>query len=343
MRALVKLKNGYDNMDVITVDKPKVHDDLVLIKPSYVGICGTDIHTFKGEYANTKTPVTLGHEFSGVVVEVGPKVKNIKIGDKVTSETTFETCGECEYCLERDYNLCSNRKGIGTQAEGAFADYVLSREESVHILPENVSLKSASLTEPLACSVHAVMEKTCLKHGETVLVIGPGPIGNLTAQVALSQGAIVIMTGLDGDKDRLKLAKELGVHHVINVQKEDLKSRILDITDNRGVDKVFDCSGSPHAVNDALKLVNKKGSFVQVGIFTDDHTLLDTNSIIQREIEYIGSRSQKPSSWHKSLKLLDEGKVNTEILISNIYELDDWRSAFEQVIRGDGMKVVIKP
>lgn len=343
MRALVKLKNGYDNMDVITVDKPKVHDDLVLIKPSYVGICGTDIHTFKGEYANTKTPVTLGHEFSGVVVEVGPKVKNIKIGDKVTSETTFETCGECEYCLERDYNLCSNRKGIGTQAEGAFADYVLSREESVHILPENVSLKSASLTEPLACSVHAVMEKTCLKHGETVLVIGPGPIGNLTAQVALSQGAIVIMTGLDGDKDRLKLAKELGVHHVINVQKEDLRSRILDITDNRGVDKVFDCSGSPHAVNDALKLVNKKGSFVQVGIFTDDHTLLDTNSIIQREIEYIGSRSQKPSSWHKSLKLLDEGKVNTEILISNIYELDDWRSAFEQVIRGDGMKVVIKP
>ena len=109
-------------------------------------------------HASTKRPVVLGHEFSGAVTEIGPDVKNIKVGaTRVTSETTFKTCGVCPMCKSKDYNLCGNRQGIGTQINGSMAEYLVSREESVHVLPDNVSLLSAALTEPLACGVHAAI------------------------------------------------------------------------------------------------------------------------------------------------------------------------------------------
>jgi L-iditol 2-dehydrogenase len=159
MKAVMKHEVGYDNMSLVDIPEPKAIDDLVKIKVAYTGICGSDIHTFKGEYSNPTLPVVLGHEFSGVVVEVGKDVKNVKVGDRVTSQTTFEICGECDYCKEKDYNLCSYRKGLGTQVNGSFAEYVISREKSVHVLPKEISLKAAALSEPLACCVHAALEK----------------------------------------------------------------------------------------------------------------------------------------------------------------------------------------
>ena len=287
MLAAVKTKVGYDNLELLDVEEPQVYGDRVKIKVAYTGICGSDIHTFKGEYNAKGLPVTLGHEFSGVVVEVGPDVKNVKVGDRVTSETTFETCEQCIYCKSKDYNLCDNRKGIGTQANGSMARYVLSREESCHVLPETVSLKAASLTEPLACCTHSVMEKTSIKQGETVLVIGPGPIGLLAAQVAKANGAKVIITGITKDKPRLDLAKEIGIDITVDSLVEDLREVILKETDGYGVDKIFDCSGSVFAVNNALPLIKKKGDFVQIGLFAKKMNELDQESIIQREIRYI--------------------------------------------------------
>ena len=154
MKAVVKTATGYDNMVYQDIPEPEATGDLVKIKIAYSGICGTDLHAFKGTYASTKPPVVLGHEFSGIVTAVGPDVKHVKVGDRVTSETTFATCGHCTSCATKDYNLCSNRKGLGTQINGSMAQYVVSREESVHILPEHVSLLSASLTEPLRPRQH---------------------------------------------------------------------------------------------------------------------------------------------------------------------------------------------
>lgn len=341
MKAVVKTAPGYDNVKVMDVEEPKVYGDRVKIKVAYSGICGSDIHSFKGEYANIKTPVTLGHEFSGIVVEVGPDVKNIKVGDRVTSETTFETCETCIYCATKDYNLCPTRKGIGTQVNGSFAEYVLSREESVHILPENVSLLAASLTEPLACCVHAALEKTEVQKDDKVLIIGPGPIGLLLAQVVKSTGATVIMSGIDKDKDRLEFAKKLGVDRTVNVSEESLKDVVMSMTDGFGVDKGFDCSGFMPAVNEAFTLLKKKGTFVQVGIFAKKFNEMDQESIIQKEIQYIGSRSQKPSSWIKSLKLLEEGKVDTEALITKVVSMDEFHDGINDLMAGNEIKVAV--
>lgn len=341
MRALVKTSPGYHNMELQELPEPKVSNDYIKIKTVYTGICGSDIHTFKGEYNNKNLPVTLGHEFSGEVVEIGPDVKDIKVGDRVTSETTFETCGSCMYCLEKDYNLCSKRKGIGTQADGSFSDYVLSREESCHILPTNVSYKAAALTEPLACCVHAALEKTTILKDDTVLIFGPGPIGLLLAQVVKSQGAKVIISGITRDLPRLNLAKSIGIDVTVNSQEENLKEIISNETSGYGVDKCFDCSGAVVAVNDGLPLTRKKGEFIQVGLFAEKYNAIDQESIIQRELKYIGSRSQKPSSWKIALELLAKGAINVDEMITKVYDLDEWEKGFEDVIAGHEIKVLI--
>ncbi len=338
----MKVEPGYDNMLLKTIPESEVQKNQVKIKVAYTGICGTDIHTFTGQYKNSQTPVVLGHEFSGIVVEVGEDVTKVKVGDKVTSETTFVTCGECEYCLEKDYNLCAHRKGIGTQINGSFAEYVISREESVHVLPDTVDLKAAALTEPLACCVHAALEKTVVKKEDKVLIFGPGPIGLLQAQVVKAQGAFVILAGITKDQKRLELAKSLGVDVAVDIQKESLEEMVLTYTDGYGVDKLFECSGAVQALNQGLPLVKKKGTFVQVGIFSEKLNLLDQESIIQREITYIGTRSQKPSSWHIALKLLEEKKINTEKMITKIVPLDYWRQGFEAVLSGNEIKVLVQ-
>lgn len=342
MLAAVKTKSGYDNLELLEIEEPKVFGDKVKIEVAFTGICGSDIHTFKGEYNSKNLPVVLGHEFSGVVVEVGEDVKNIKVGDRVTSETTFETCNECIYCKSKDYNLCSSRKGIGTQVNGSMAKFVLSREESCHIIPDNVTLEAASLSEPLACCTHAVMEKTSIKEGDIVLVIGPGPIGLLTSQVAKANGAKVILSGITKDKERLDLAKEIGIDIVVDTLQEDLAEIIFRETKGYGVDKAFDCSGAIVAINAALPLVKKKGDFVQIGLFAEKYNLIDQESIIQRELRYIGCRSQKPSSWKLALDLLKREKIATDKMITKIFNIEDTRKAFETVMAGNEIKVLIK-
>jgi L-iditol 2-dehydrogenase len=341
MKAVMKTESGYDNMSLVEIPEPVVAGDLVKIKVAYTGICGTDIHAFTGEYRNSKTPVVLGHEFSGIVVEVGDSVKHVKVGDRVTSETTFTTCGECEYCMEKDYNLCSSRKGIGTQVNGSMSEYVVSREESVHVLSDKISFEAAALTEPLACCAHAALEKTTINKDDKVLIFGPGPIGLLQCQVVKAQGAFVILAGITKDKQRLELAKSLGVDVIVDVQEENLEEVVMKHTDGYGVDKVFECSGAVPALNQGLPLVKKKGTFVQVGIFANKMNQLDQESIVQREIKYVGTRSQKPSSWHLALQLLEDQKIAVDKMITKTVVLEDWREGFEAVMAGNEIKVII--
>ncbi|NLH00306.1 MAG: alcohol dehydrogenase catalytic domain-containing protein [Clostridiales bacterium] len=341
MKAVVKTASGYDNMIYTEIPEPEAVGDLVKIKIAYSGVCGTDLHAFKGTYSSTKPPVVLGHEFSGIVVAVGPDVKNVKVGDRVTSETTFKTCGICPSCLSKDYNLCGNRQGIGTQINGSMAEYLVSREESVHILPDNVSLLSASLTEPLACGVHAVIEKGDVKKGDVVCIFGAGAIGQMVAQVAKSLKATVIVAGLSTDAERFAIAKANGADIVVNQEKEDLSEIVKELTNGVGVDISFECSGSVAAANKALEITRRKGKVVQMGVFADAKVPIRADYILHKEIVYVGSRSQKPSSWVTSIHLLKEGLVVPEKIVTLITDLKDWRDAFNASLNGEGVKAVI--
>jgi L-iditol 2-dehydrogenase len=274
-------------------------------------------------------------------VDVGPDVKEVKIGDRVTSETTFATCGGCPYCKTKDYNLCSKRIGLGTNANGSMAEYLLSREESVHVLPPNVSFLSASLTEPLACSVHAGIEKADIQKGDIVCIFGVGAIGLLLAQVAKSRGAYVIIAGIASDAERFALAEKNRVDKTLDQTKEDLANYVSALTDGTGVDIAFECSGALPALNKALEIVKKKGKVIQMGVFQNEMETIATDLILHKEIVYMGSRSQKPSSWRISIALLEQGLVVPEQIVTKVVPLEDWREAFEATIKGEGAKAVI--
>ncbi|WP_044747642.1 zinc-binding dehydrogenase [Bacillus alveayuensis] len=341
MKALVKKELGFGNLEIVDVEEPKAGKDQVKILVKYSGICGTDIHTYEGHY-KVKAPVILGHEFSGEIIEVGENVTEFKPGDRVTSETTFYICGKCIYCRLGDYNLCSSRKGLGTQQNGSFAKYVIARKESIHKLPEHVDYVSAAMTEPLACAHHAVVKST-IKEGDVVVVLGPGPIGLLTAQIVKTYGATVIITGLSTDKLRLEKAKELGVDYAVNIQEEDISSIVKSLTDGYGADVVFECTGAVSAVNMGLDLLKKKGQFIQVGIFAKSEIPIDSEKIIQKEITMVGSRSQKPSDWEPALALMNEKRVNAKALVTHQFTIAQWEQAYKVIKSGEAIKVLLTP
>ncbi|MFD1407489.1 zinc-binding dehydrogenase [Kroppenstedtia eburnea] len=341
MKALVKREPGFGNLEIVEIGEPQVGKDQVKIRVKYAGICGSDIHTYEGHY-KVKAPVTLGHEFSGEVVEVGENVTEFKPGDRVTSETTFYICGECRYCRTGDYNLCSTRMGLGTQQDGGFAKYLLARKESVHLLPGNVDDESAAMTEPLACCYHAV-NKASIREGDVVVVLGPGPIGLLTAQVAKNTGAKVIITGLTHDQVRLDKAKELGIDYAVNIQQEDLKKFVHELTEGYGADVVFECTGAVPAAKMGLDLLRKKGQFVQVGIYATAEIPFDLEKVIQKEITVTGSRSQKPGDWEPSLALMNEHRVDAKALVTHRFKITQWAEAYKAIKSGEAIKVLLTP
>lgn len=341
MKALVKTEPGFGHLDILDKDIPEPDKNEVKIKVHYAGICGTDVHTYEGHY-KVNYPVTLGHEFSGEIVAIGEGVEDFQIGDRVTSETTYYICGECEYCQTEDYNLCNHRKGLGTQQNGGFTQYLVARAASVHHLPDNVSYKAASMTEPLACAYHAV-SKIEIKQDDIVVVMGPGPIGLLVAQVVKSKGGKVVITGLDNDIARLNKAEELNLDHVVNIQHNDLKAYVNDITNGYGADVVLECSGAVPAAQQGLDLLRKKGLYVQVGIFKEPKISFDLEKIVQKEIRVIGSRSQKPADWEPSLQLISSGQVDTEALITSELDITEWDEGYNHIKGGEGIKVLLRP
>lgn len=339
MKALVKTEPGFGYLEVCNVEEPSAGVDQVKIEVKYSGVCGSDIHMYEGNYG-VKTPVTLGHEFAGEVVEVGEGVNDFKVGDRVTSETTFYVCGECKYCQSKDYNLCNHRIGLGSKQDGSFTKYLIARKESVHHLPEHVDYESASMTEPLACTYHAA-SKAEINEGDVVVVLGPGPIGLLQAQVAKTYGATVIITGLTNDKVRLDKAKEIGIDYAVNIQEQDVKAVVNSITDGYGADVVFECSGAVPAVQMGLDVLRKKGQYVQVGIFSKSEIPFDFEKVIQKELQVTGSRSQKPSDWEPSLALMNEKKVDAKSLITHNFDITEWDKVYSTIKSGEAIKVTL--
>ena len=341
MKALVKTKPGFGHLELQERDVPEPASDEVKVAVAYAGICGTDIHTYEGHY-NVRFPVTLGHEFSGEVVAVGDAVTAFNIGDRVTSETTYDICGACTYCQTGDFNLCASRKGIGTQVDGGFTSYLVAKADHVHHLPQEVSYEAAAMTEPLACAVHAV-SKVDIQPGEQVVVMGPGPIGLLVAQVVKSKGAEVIISGLNHDQTRLDKATALGLDHVVNIQQQDLKTYVQDISNGYGADVVLECSGAVPAARQGLDILRKKGRYVQVGIFKDAEIPFDLEKIVQKEIRVVGSRSQKAADWEPALALLQSGAVDAEALITSVLDISQWDEGYRHIKDGEGIKVLLRP
>jgi L-iditol 2-dehydrogenase len=343
MKALVKYSRGDGNMEIREVPEPTPGPGQVKVEVKVSGLCGSDLRIY---HDNTpvpiNTPVTIGHEFSGVVASVGEGVTQWKPGDRVVSETAYSICGKCHYCVNGNYHMCNGRKGLGYWQNGVFAKYTILPQERIHLLPDNIDFVSGALLEPLACVTRAVLEQTNITAGDIVLVLGPGVAGLGAMQIAKLQGAVTVVAGTSSSKEGLKIAKELGADYTIDVQEEELEKFISDITKGKGVDIVLECSGVAKAADDALKVIKKQGQYTLLELFGKPITL-NFESVCNKELYLKGSMGSKWTSWEKIIDLVENNKIKTKQLVSHQFPLTEWKKAFEIFESREGLKVILLP
>lgn len=233
MKALRKVKPGYGNLELQEVEVPQIRDDEVLMKVWAAGVCGSDL-LIQDDKHFYKAPVTLGHEFSGIVEKVGSEVRKVKPGDKIVAD--IETRNEW----------------LGVTRDGAYAAYMAVPEEQVYIYPESVSLDHACFTEPVVATIHCMQERNNVKAGDFVVVVGPGPMGLLGVQFAKIRGArAVALIGLRDDEKRLAIGKKVGADYIL-YSDEHPEEKIMDLTRGKGADFVLECSASEKGVQHAI-------------------------------------------------------------------------------------------
>lgn len=342
MKALVKTKLGPDCMQYMDVPEHVPGDHDIKVKVYACGICGTDIHLMHDTYPSNP-PIITGHEFSGVVAEVGKDVTDFKVGDRIVTLTAIETCEECEWCRQGLRMLCPQRKSVGSGIDGGFAEYVILPARHAFRLPEGVSLKTAALCEPLACVVRSVCERTTVHAGDYVLVSGAGVMAQLTAQVAHANGGVVIMTGLASDAERFAMAKRLGgVKETVRVDEDGALEKILALTGGMGPHVAYECAGVASSADFCLRALRKTGTYAQVAI-PGKPIPMDMDMALYKEIVLTNSYASERTSWLTALSLLENHLINIDPLASTTLPLEQWEEGFRQTIAKTGFKVLLMP
>jgi L-iditol 2-dehydrogenase len=342
MRAIVKTAEGPGHIELAT-DWPEATPGPgeVKIEIAAAGICGTDVHIVKGTWA-CRAPVALGHEWCGTVIDAGPGVRALRAGDRVLCSNPAKTCGLCHHCVAGNPFMCPERISAGYMIDGAFAETICIDERRCHKLPDSVSFRAAALGEPLAVAVHACIERTTVHAGDLVVVIGPGCVGLLTAQVARLEGARVVICGIDKDRPRLARARALGIEAVVNVDREDISEIVRSLSHGRGADLVYDCAGSQASLATAWEVVKKEGTLVPLGIYPGP-IQTDFNKITMKELRVVGSYGYVWTTWQRTVRLLGERKIDAEGLVSHEYPLEQHAEAFSATQDGSAVKVIFAP
>src|SRR5215211_1207050 len=233
MTGLVQYELRPKAVELRELPVPEIGEGDVLLRVGAVSVCGSDIHQYHNKQSwPVRVPVVLGHEFSGVVAEVGKRVRGFKEGDRVVSETAASICGQCIYCRAGQYNLCPHRSGFGYGTDGAMAEFVRVPERCLHHIPASLSSERAALTEPCCVGYNAVAVKSHIKPGDIVVVLGPGPIGLLAAEIARVSGAgTLVVSGMSQDESRLAAARALGVTYAVNCEETAIHSFTRSLRD----------------------------------------------------------------------------------------------------------------
>jgi L-iditol 2-dehydrogenase len=344
MKAVVKYDNVAGATEIREVPVPEIGPDEVLVRTAYIGVCGTDPHMHRNLVTfKMNVPLIFGHEFAGTIEKAGSNVKGFKEGDRVTAETHQDYCGVCELCRTNRYHLCRGRKGYGFQADGAFAKFVKVPSRILHRVPANVSLREASLTEPLCVAYKSVVCNSTVNPGDTVAVIGPGPIGMLCIKMAQICGASeIIAIGTDGDEERLRMALEYGATMALNSGRDDVPAIVGSLGDGYGADLVLDTAGVSPAIALSMDIVRPAGQVTKIG-WGPKPVGFTLDPIVAKSVTFKGHFSHTWDVWEKCLVLLSKGQVDLKPLITHEMYIDQWEKSFELIESKEAMKVVLKP
>jgi L-iditol 2-dehydrogenase len=323
--GLAKLAPGEGHVDLAERPERAPGPGEVAIDVAAAGVCGTDLHIWLGEYESVP-PVTMGHEVAGRVAALGDGVDPGWLGARVAVETFYSTCGRCAYCRAGRLSVCEQRRSIGTHVDGGFAPRLVLPAANLHRVPDALGDAAAALSEPLACVCNSLLDPSAVQPGDDVLVIGPGAIGLLAAQVARACGGTVTVRGTERDGARLALARELG----------------FATSGSVSADVVVECSGSGAGIADGLRAARRRGRLVQMGLRGADVTV-PFDLICFHELTVTAGFASNPASWRRAMALLAAGTVDLAPLVTEVVPLADWRRAFEASRAGAGVKYVLAP
>ncbi len=336
MRAAVF--RGAREIEVADVPCPVIQPDEVLIRVAYCGICGSDLEAYHtGMY---EPGMIIGHEFAGTLIEVGAEVTGWQMGDRVTVNDAIP-CGECAACREGRLDACESLLLPGLTQEGAFAEYTKTTARGLHRLPDEVTLREGALVEPLAVALHGI-RKSRLKPGDRAVVMGAGPIGLLALQCAMLAGArSVVVTEID--EIRAALARRLGASAVLHPARDNVNVAVDKLTEHRGADVVFVCTGAPNAFCDAISLARKGGQIFVLGVCVEP-VAADFMTVAMSELCIEGAFTGR-AEFPAAIDFIAQRRVNVNALASHEITLEDIvKEGFEKLERpGSGaVKILVQ-
>jgi L-iditol 2-dehydrogenase len=342
MKAFVKTGHQPGDAGVRDVSVVRPGPGEVLLGVASCGVCGSDVHAFRSDpgFEWVTTPVTLGHEFSGIVEEVGPGVTRVSPGDRVVA-VAVQGCGRCETCLSDATQLCPDRVAIGLSRDGGMAEYAVMSEQHLVPVPEGLDLAVAALGEPLSVAVHAVDVRAEIEPGQRVVVSGPGPIGVLCGMLVRHRQSEVLLTGVEQDSaSRLPAAERVGLR-TANLSEKPLEEHLRDSFGDYAPDVWIESSGSVRALDSALESVRPGGTVGVVGLYAEEMRFSPTDAV-RREISLMFSYSCNYADYQTALDLLGTGAIDPDPLLSK-YPLGSAPEAFEAVGQGRTVKAMLLP
>lgn len=344
MKAVVKYGKGKGLVEIQEIPEPKIKDDEVLIEVKAVSVCGSDLHIFNDAHPYWP-PVVLGHEFSGIIVDVGKEVKGWKKGDRIVSETRTGSCGICYICQSGFPQICEQKRAYGIGINGAYTKYVAGPARLLHPLPENIPFEVGAVIEPTAICVTSVIERSQLQVGESALITGPGPIGLISLAITKTAGAR--MAGITGRSSaegvRFEKARELGADFIINIDREDPLKKVLEMTDDLGVDLLIETSGSEKAIYQAFEMVRRLGRICAIGVSGKQEVSVPYDRGIFKALRYDFCFSSSWTAWERAIGLISKGLLLVEKLITHRLPLEKWEEAFRLLETRQAGKVILVP
>ena len=339
--AVVNFSSEPHSVEVREVDRPICGDDDVIVQVEAASVCGSDLHQWEGTNSwPVNYPVVLGHEFGGHIVELG---KNVSAagkwleGDRIVSETAAVVDMSGAMSRQGLYNLDPSRKGFGYGVNGAMTRYVKVASRLLHKIPDNVSFDHASMTEPCAVAYSATIAPGHVRPGDRIVILGPGPIGILSAAMAKLAGAQVAIVGLERDKARLEVSKKYGCDVVIG----DVKDWAMEV-DGLGADGVVDAAGVSATLKIALDVIRPNGWISKVG-WGPQPVNFSLDQLVQKNVRLEGSFSHNWPMWERALRMLGTGQLDLTPVLGGTFPVEEWETAFKKMSSGEFIKSVIKP
>lgn len=344
MTAVVNYGAEPHSVDLREIPVPEIGETDVLLAVQAVGICGSDLHQYTGKQSwKVNYPVVLGHEFAGVIAKTGRQVKTFSEGDRVVSETAAVINPASPFVRQGRYNLDPDRLGFGYGVNGAMTQFVKVPERCLHAIPAQLAFETASLTEPCCVAYNATCVNSTIRPGDTVAVIGPGPIGLLCALMAKLAGAgHLAVIGIPADAHRLEVAKNLGAHSTLGAKGEDIHEWVKNFGDGYGFDLVIDAAGVSATLKLAMDIVRPAGQITKVG-WGPQPLNFSLDPLVLKAVTLQGSFSHNWPIWEKVIALLASGQINLDLVLNRVSPLAEWHEAFEEMHSGKIVKGVLKP